>query len=94
MSISRMTERLAQHLDRFLSSPTGGSMLERDIASVRRWTQPQTGCVRFDDSLRVAHAAGGRLLVTAGSAGGGLGHERFTPRVGDGAPATPLVRRS
>ena len=86
-----MTERFAAHLDRFLSRPTGGSMMERDIESLRCWTQPQTPGVRFDDSLRVVNAASARQLAAAG---GGLGHVRFTPRVGDGATATPWLRRS
>ncbi|MEP7305015.1 MAG: hypothetical protein ABJA98_05815 [Acidobacteriota bacterium] len=89
MSLSRMTERLAQHLDRFLSRPTGGSMMERDTESLRCWTQPRTVRVRFDDSLRV-----GRLFGDTGSAGGGFGHVGLTAPAVDGAAAALLLRRS
>ena len=93
MRLSRLTERLAQHLGRFLSRPIGGSMIECDTVSLRCWTRPRTGRVRFDDSLRVANDAGGRLLVDAGSAGGGPGQICFTTPAGDRATAPPLLRR-
>jgi acyl transferase domain-containing protein len=94
MSLSRMTERLAQHLDRFLSRPTGGSLMARDTESLRCWTQLGTGRVRFDDSLRVANDARGGLLVAALSTGGGPGRVRVTRSVRGSRTATPQARRS
>jgi acyl transferase domain-containing protein len=94
MTLSGMTERLAQQLDRFLSASTGGSLTQRDTETLRGWTPSRARGVRFDDSLRVANDARARLLVDAAPAGHGLCSVRFIPPVGGGAPATPLLRRS
>ena len=94
MNPSRMKVRLVQHLDRFLSSPTGGWMSADEARSPRDWAVQQRGTVRFDDSLRVAAGAGGRLFVEAGPAGppSGPGHTRFGSP--DSAIATSLLRQS
>src|SRR5262245_41652734 len=94
MSLLGMTECVAQHLERFLSRLIGGAPIGRDIESRRCWTEPRTGWVRFDDSLRVASDARGRMLVDARSAGGGFGRIRVTPAVKGVATATPPLHRS